>query len=61
MNAAKTIRQRNVKNVSTNSVSDDTLSTEKTELIAAERKLAPLDKGNIPMPKGAIPRHGRPR
>lgn len=34
---------------------------DKTEVPKLARKLAPLDKGNIPMPKGAIPRHGRPR
>ena len=34
---------------------------DKTEVPRLARKLAPLDKGNIPMPKGAIPRHGRPR
>lgn len=33
----------------------------KTEVPKLARKLAPLDKGNIPMPKGAIPRGGRPR
>lgn len=34
---------------------------DKTEVPKLARRLAPLDKGNIPMPKGAIPRHGRPR
>ena len=34
---------------------------DKTEVPRLARKLAPLDKGNVPMPKGAIPRHGRPR
>lgn len=34
---------------------------DKTEVPKLARKLAPLDKGNIPMPKGAIPRGGRPR
>lgn len=33
----------------------------KNEVPKLARKLAPLDKGNIPMPKGAIPRGGRPR
>lgn len=33
---------------------------DKTEVPKLARKLAPLDKGNIPMPKGAIPRQGRP-
>lgn len=33
----------------------------KAEVPKLARKLAPLDKGNIPMPKGAIPRGGRPR
>lgn len=33
----------------------------KTEVPKLARKLAPLDKGNIPMPKGAMPRGGRPR
>lgn len=32
----------------------------KTEVPKLARKLAPLDKGNVPMPKGHIPR-GRPR
>ena len=36
-------------------------SLDKTEVPKLARKLAPLDKGNVPMPKGAIPRHGRPR
>lgn len=36
-------------------------SLSKTEVPKLARKLAPLDKGNIPMPKGAIPRGGRPR
>jgi hypothetical protein len=33
----------------------------KTEVPKLARRLAPLDKGNIPMPKGYIPRGGRPR
>jgi hypothetical protein len=36
-------------------------SLSKTEVPKLARKLAPLDKGNIPMPKGAIPRGGRQR
>ncbi len=33
----------------------------KKEVPKLARRLAPLDKGNIPMPKGYIPRGGRPR
>ncbi|MFT5564197.1 MAG: hypothetical protein ACI970_000923, partial [Myxococcota bacterium] len=33
----------------------------KTEVPKLARKLAPLDKGNIPMPKGNIPRGGNRR
>ncbi len=33
----------------------------KTEVPKLARKLAPLDKGNIPMPKGAMPRGGKRR
>lgn len=31
----------------------------KTEVPKLERKLAPLDKGNIPIPKGYVPRPGK--
>ena len=34
---------------------------DKREVPKLARKLAPLDKSNIPMPKGHIPRGGRPR
>ena len=33
----------------------------KSEVPQLARRLAPLDKGNVPMPKGYIPRGGRPR